>query len=51
MHAAMESCPGKTAVSGVMGFCLGGVFGMFMSSVGYPQQNQFLLTLFSFSFQ
>lgn len=33
MQAAMESCPGKTVVSGVMGFGLGGVFGLFMSSV------------------
>jgi len=33
MQAAMESCPAKTAISGVMGFGLGGMFGMFMSSV------------------
>ena len=35
----MESCPGKTAVSGVMGFALGGAFGLFMASVRlYPSQ-------------
>jgi import inner membrane translocase subunit TIM22 len=33
MQALMESCPGKTAVSGVMGFFLGGAFGLFMASV------------------
>jgi len=33
MQALMESCPGKTAVSGVMGFALGGAFGLFMASV------------------
>jgi len=32
----MESCPGKTAVSGVMGFALGGAFGLFMASVRPP---------------
>jgi len=31
----MESCPGKTAVSGVMGFALGGAFGLFMASMQY----------------
>ena len=35
MQAAMESCPGKLAMSGVMGFGLGGVFGLFMSSMRY----------------
>jgi len=35
MQAAMESCPGKTAVSGTMGFGLGGLFGLFMSSMRY----------------
>ena len=29
----MESCVGKAIVSGVMGFALGGAFGLFMSSV------------------
>lgn len=29
----MESCVAKTAMSGVMGFALGGAFGLFMSSV------------------
>lgn len=33
MHAAMESCPVKTVISGTMGFGLGGVFGLFMASV------------------
>jgi hypothetical protein len=33
MKNLMESCPGKTAVSGVMGFALGGAFGLFMASV------------------
>jgi mitochondrial import inner membrane translocase subunit TIM22 len=31
----MESCPGKTVVSGVMGFALGGAFGLFMASVSF----------------
>jgi hypothetical protein len=29
----MESCFGKTVMSGVMGFGMGGLFGMFMASV------------------
>jgi import inner membrane translocase subunit TIM22 len=29
----MESCYAKTAMSGVAGFGLGGLFGMFMASV------------------
>lgn len=29
----MVSCPGKAAMSGVTGFGLGGVFGLFMASV------------------
>lgn len=33
MTAAMESCAGKTVVSGGMGFVLGGMIGLFMSSV------------------
>ncbi len=33
MSGAMESCYTKTAMSGVMGFGLGGLFGMFMASV------------------
>ncbi|KAK3939544.1 putative mitochondrial import inner membrane translocase [Diplogelasinospora grovesii] len=32
---AMESCAAKTVMSGVMGFGLGGVFGMFMASMAY----------------
>ncbi|KEQ94017.1 hypothetical protein AUEXF2481DRAFT_30570 [Aureobasidium subglaciale EXF-2481] len=35
MQSAMESCVAKTAMSGVMGFGLGGVFGLFMSSMRY----------------
>ncbi|KAH8591484.1 Tim17/Tim22/Tim23/Pmp24 family-domain-containing protein [Bisporella sp. PMI_857] len=35
MQMLMESCPGKTAVSGVMGFALGGAFGLFMASMSY----------------
>ncbi|KAL1302986.1 hypothetical protein AAFC00_003302 [Neodothiora populina] len=35
MQSAMESCPAKTAISGVMGFGLGGAFGLFMSSMRY----------------
>jgi import inner membrane translocase subunit TIM22 len=31
----MESCPAKTAISGTMGFGLGGVFGLFMASMRY----------------
>ena len=37
MQQAMESCPAKTAMSGVMGFGLGGLFGLFMSSVSLLQ--------------
>lgn len=29
----MESCMGKSVMSGVMGFGMGGIFGMFMASV------------------
>lgn len=36
IQGVMESCPGKTAMSGVMGFVLGGAFGLFMSSVRLP---------------
>jgi len=35
MKAAMESCAGKTVMSGVMGFGMGGLFGMFMASMSY----------------
>lgn len=31
----MQSCPGKTAMSGVTGFGLGGFFGLFMASMAY----------------
>ncbi len=33
MQKFMESCVGKTVVSGGMGFVLGGAFGLFMASV------------------
>lgn len=33
MQMAFESCPVKTAMAGTMGFGLGGMFGLFMSSV------------------
>lgn len=33
MVAFMMSCPGKAAISGVTGFGLGGIFGLFMASV------------------
>ena len=33
MQAAMESCPAKSVLAGGMGFALGGMFGLFMSSV------------------
>ncbi|KAH8888721.1 Tim17-domain-containing protein [Thozetella sp. PMI_491] len=35
MSGAMESCYTKTVMSGVMGFGLGGLFGMFMASMAY----------------
>jgi len=35
MSTVMESCPGKTVMSGVMGFALGGAFGLFMASMQY----------------
>ncbi|KAI9822604.1 MAG: Mitochondrial import inner membrane translocase subunit tim22 [Pycnora praestabilis] len=35
MQAAMESCPAKTVIAGGMGFALGGMFGLFMSSMSY----------------
>ncbi|EWZ02186.1 hypothetical protein FOCG_06832 [Fusarium oxysporum f. sp. radicis-lycopersici 26381] len=31
----MESCFGKSVMSGVMGFGMGGLFGMFMASMSY----------------
>ncbi|CEP23646.1 Mitochondrial import inner membrane translocase subunit TIM22 [Cyberlindnera jadinii] len=31
----MMSCPGKSAISAVTGFALGGVFGLFMASMAY----------------
>jgi import inner membrane translocase subunit TIM22 len=35
MQAAMESCPTKTVIAGGMGYGLGGMFGIFMSSMRY----------------
>ncbi|KAI5865581.1 mitochondrial import inner membrane translocase, subunit Tim17/22 [Durotheca rogersii] len=35
LNAMMESCFGKAAISGVMGFGMGGLFGMFMASMAY----------------
>ena len=35
MQATIESCPGKLVLSGGMGFGLGGMFGLFMSSMRY----------------
>jgi len=35
MQTVVESCPGKTVMSGVAGFALGGVFGLFMASMSY----------------
>lgn len=40
MQAAMESCVAKTALSGVMGFALGGAIGLFMSSVCNPTKTR-----------
>lgn len=33
MMGLMESCYAKSAMSGVLGFGMGGLFGMFMASV------------------
>ncbi|ERS95622.1 uncharacterized protein SPSK_02688 [Sporothrix schenckii 1099-18] len=35
MQAVMDSCFAKTALSGVAGFALGGIFGLFMASMAY----------------
>ena len=35
IQGAMESCLGKSVMSGVMGFGMGGLFGMFMASMSY----------------
>lgn len=40
MSAAMESCVGKSMISGVMGFGLGAMFGLFMSSVSISRLSQ-----------
>jgi mitochondrial import inner membrane translocase subunit TIM22 len=41
VQMAMESCVGKSMMSGVMGFALGGAFGLFMSSVSFFLTNTF----------
>lgn len=38
----MESCLGKSVMSGVMGFGMGGLFGMFMASVRTSSVTPFL---------
>lgn len=43
MQTAMESCLGKTILSGGMGFVLGGAFGLFMSSVCSSPSCSFFL--------
>ncbi|KOS19580.1 Mitochondrial import inner membrane translocase subunit tim22 [Escovopsis weberi] len=35
IQGAMESCLGKSVMSGVMGFGMGGLFGLFMASMSY----------------
>lgn len=35
MQQAMEACPTKLVIAGTMGFGLGGIFGLFMSSMRY----------------
>ncbi|KAL9098650.1 MAG: hypothetical protein Q9163_005727 [Psora crenata] len=39
MQAGMESCPVKSVISGGIGFALGGMFGLFMSSVCFPSKT------------
>lgn len=41
----MESCYAKTAMSGVAGFGLGGLFGMFMASVSHSRPLPDLISL------
>ena len=36
MTGFMENCFAKSVMSGVMGFGMGGLFGMFMASVSTP---------------
>jgi hypothetical protein len=40
VQAAMESCFGKSVMSGVMGFGMGGLFGMFMASVRFLKSTK-----------
>jgi import inner membrane translocase subunit TIM22 len=40
LQNAMESCYAKTAMAGVAGFGLGGMFGMFMASMAYDTPFQ-----------
>ena len=46
----MESCLGKTIISGGMGFVLGGAFGLFMSSVCYSRADPSPASLFPHNF-
>ena len=45
MQAVMDSCFAKAAMSGVAGFGLGGVFGLFMASVGLVLEHGSLIWL------
>ncbi len=47
MQQAMESCVGKSVLSGVMGFGMGGVFGLFMASVRAPFRPSLMLVFYS----
>ena len=49
MQAAMESCPAKTVMAGGMGFALGGLFGLFMSSVRRSNPAKFMVATESLS--
>jgi hypothetical protein len=42
MENAMNNCVVKGALSGVMGFGMGGLFGLFMASVRYTYRSSFL---------
>ena len=39
-ETVIESCPGKTVISAGAGFALGGLFGMFMSSVDWQSTTE-----------
>ena len=51
VQGAMESCYVKTVMSGVVGFGLGGVFGLFMASVGLLDLMISLMMSLLISFQ